>query len=97
MPSHCLLLGILVSLAAGQGPVGGEGNDACCEFLTVTDDGFAGVYERKEKRKDKPAASCINGCIYTKVGANDEDEYCFEESTKGGFDTKCHVSFLFET
>ena len=100
MSSHCLIIGIIVSLVAGQGPVGGEGDNRCCPLLNVTDDGFAGVYEYKKKEGNKPEPRCINGCIYKKVGvtpsANDEDEYCFEESTNGGFDTKCEVSFVFE-
>ena len=73
-----------------------QGNNTCCLFLNVTDEGFTGIYKNVDKLKDKPEDECINGCIYIKVGGNDEDKYCFEKTTKGGFDTKCEVSFLFE-
>ena len=88
-------------LIRGQGPIGGESNNDCCPFVTVnnvwgTNAHLKGEYTLKDNKGPKPEEVCINGCIYTKVGASSSDEYCFRTDNVAGADVKCSVGILLQ-
>ena len=60
-------------LISGQGPIGGEGGNDCCPFITVNVGGsnanLNGEYTLIDKEGTKPDIGCINGCIFTKEGS----------------------------
>ena len=78
----------------GQGPIGGEGGTDCCPLITVSVGGqnasLDGEYRLKEKKSSKPDDVCVNGCVFTKEGFPDTDEYCFRADSSGA-DLQCSV------
>merc|ERR1719430_2876869 len=63
----------------------------CCHSVTVKEAGpeFAslnGEYYLEDSNEEKPEPVCIDGCIYKRLG--DDDEYCFKENFSAGAKTK---------
>ena len=82
-------------LIRGQGPIGGEGDNDCCPFISVNVEGsnadLKGDYRLTKKSGSKPEDVCINGCIYTKEGSPSTHEYCFKADNAIWADVKCPV------
>merc|ERR1719483_418605 len=56
------------------------GQKQCCQLKTVTDapdPSLNGQFTLQESLEDKPDPFCLDGCIYTKQGG--EDNYCFRQ------------------
>ena len=72
-----------LQIVKGQGPIGGEGGNDCCLFITVNVGGdntnLNGEYNLKENKGSKPEDVCVNSCVYTKEGSPATTEYCFKE------------------
>jgi len=79
---------LLIILALANCVAGQE--ECCSNYKVSSDDGnvLAGDYTLKTKKPDKPEAVCNDGCIYTKVG-DQNDEYCFKMETVVGVTTEC--------
>lgn len=79
---------LLITLALANSVAGQE--ECCSNYKVSSDDGntLAGDYTLKTKQPDKPEAVCNDGCIYTKVG-DQNDEYCFKMETVVGITTEC--------
>ena len=77
--SSAVLLSMTLLYVHCQGPVGGQGEDDCCPFITVNVGGvyqdLDGEYTLKTKQDSKPDAMCLNSCIYSKK--DDPDDFCF--------------------
>ena len=82
-------------LIGGQGPIGGEGGNDCCPFVSVNmgapNEDLDGFYTLKNNQGSKPEEVCINGCVYTKDGSPSTNEYCFKQDDVAGADIKCQV------
>ena len=95
----CLLVVFILNgeqgLIRGQGPIGGEGDNDCCPFISVNVEGsnadLNGEYRLNKKSGSKPEDVCINGCIYTKEGSPSTHEYCFKADNVIWADVKCPV------
>jgi len=88
-----LFLGVFIFLTVdAQGPVGGQGADACCPLITVNSDkvekNLNGDYSLKKKQSSKPDEICINGCVYAKP-KEPENEFCFIVDNEYKADVQC--------
>jgi len=91
-----LLLGVFIFLSVdAQGPVGGQGADACCPLITVNSDkvekNLNGDYALKKKQISKPEEICINGCVYVKQ-KEPEKEFCFIVDNEYKANVQCSAS-----
>merc|ERR1711915_466984 len=91
-----LLLGVFIFLTVdAQGPVGGQGADACCPLITVNSDkvekNLNGDYSLKKKQISKPDEICTNGCVYVKP-KEPEDEFCFIVDNDYKADVQCSAA-----
>merc|ERR1719430_1784647 len=82
-----LVLTSPINAAIKLNPSGG----GCCHNITVKEAGaeFAslnGEYYLEDDSNEKPESVCIDGCIYKRLG--DDDEYCFKENFLAGAKTK---------
>merc|ERR1719369_1950720 len=91
-----LFLGVFIFLTVdAQGPVGGQGADACCPVITVNSDkvdtNLNGDYTLKKKQSSKPDEICINGCVYIQP-KEPENEFCFIVDNEYKADVQCSAA-----
>merc|ERR1712080_106724 len=76
---HNILVTVLLSLgpALAQGP--------CCRIQVVNGHGgLDGTYTIKERPLAILEGVCVDDCIYSKVGGEPGDEYCFRKTSDPG-------------